>query len=114
MDEIVQKVSPKRHIRGFIDFIRERGVVGLAIGFMLGGAISKVVSAFVSDIINPIISGIIGSAEGLREASIKVGEHQILWGDFTVVMIDFIVIAFVVYFGFRILGLEKLDKKKEE
>lgn len=113
MEEIMQKVAPRKHIGGFIDFIREQGVVGLAIGFILGGAVSKVVSALVTDIINPLIGAMIGSAEGLKTASIKVGEQQILWGDFISVTIDFLIIAMVVYFGFKALRLDTLDKKKE-
>ncbi len=113
MEEIIQKVSPKKHIGGFVDFIREQGVVGLAIGFILGGAVSKVVTALVTDIINPLVGAMIGSAGGLKEVSIKIGEQQIMWGDFISVTIDFLIIAMVVYFGFKALRLDRLDKKKE-
>lgn len=99
-------------IRGFVQFIREQGVVGLAIGFLLGGAVSKVVSALVTDIINPILSFVIGSAEGLKQASIPLGDARILWGDFISVIIDFLIIAGVIYFGFKGFGIDKLDKKK--
>jgi large conductance mechanosensitive channel protein len=101
-------------VRGFVNFIREQGVVGLAVGFILGGAVSKVVSAIVTDIINPILGVLLGSAEGLRAASIKIGSTKILYGDFISVIIDFIVIALVVYFGVKLIGLDKLDKKKEK
>lgn len=114
MEEMSKNINPSKHLKGFIDFIREKGVVGLAIGFIMGGAVSKVVSALVSDIINPFISFLIGNAEGIKEASIKLGEQKILWGDFLLVTIDFIIISAVVYFGFRILGIEKLDKEKKE
>ena len=40
-------------MKGFLEFIRERGVLGLAIGFILGGSVTKVVSAFLADILNP-------------------------------------------------------------
>lgn len=100
-------------MQGFLDFIREQGVVGLAIGFILGGAVSKVVSALVTDIINPIISFAIGSAEGLKQAHVALGDAQIMWGDFVSVIIDFLIVAAVIYFGFKGLGLDKLDKKKD-
>lgn len=100
-------------MKGFIDFIREQGVVGLAVGFILGGAVSKVVSALVTDIINPILSVLLGVTDGLKTASLKIGAVEILYGDMLTVTIDFIVIALVVYFGVKILGLDKLDKKKE-
>jgi len=100
-------------MKGFINFICEQGVVGLAIGFVLGGAVSKVVAALVSDIINPLLGVALGAAGGLKEAAITVGSAQIMWGDFISVIIDFLVIALVVYYGFKALGLDKLDKKKE-
>lgn len=99
-------------MKGFIDFIREQGVVGLAAGFILGGAVSKVVSAFVSDVVNPVLGMALGATEELKTASFEIGSAKILYGDFVAVAIDFVVIALVVYFGIRILGLAKLDKKK--
>ena len=98
-------------MKGFIEFIREKGVVGLAVGFILGGAVSKVVSAFVTDLINPLLGIVLGAAKGLETATLKIGSAQILWGNFVSVMIDFLVIALVVYFGVKVLGLDKLDKK---
>jgi len=67
----------------------------------------------VNDIINPLISALLGSADGLKTASIKIGSSAILYGDLISVIIDFAIIALVVYFGVKILGLNKLDKKKE-
>lgn len=98
---------------GFLNFIREQGVVGLAVGFILGGAVSKVVAGLVTDIINPILSVALGAAGGLKAASLEIGSVSILWGDFVSVLIDFVVIALVVYFGVKLIGLDKIDKKKE-
>jgi large conductance mechanosensitive channel len=100
-------------MKGFINFIREQGVVGLAIGFILGGAVSKVVSALVVDIINPILSIVLGVAKGFNTASINIGSTKLLYGNLISVVIDFLVVALVVYYGFKLLGLEKIDKKKE-
>lgn len=100
-------------VRDFIGFIREQGVVGLAAGFILGGAVSKVVSALVTDIINPILGIFLGAAGELKNASASIGSVRILYGDLISVLVDFLVVALVVYFGVRIIGLDKLDKKKE-
>ena len=54
-------------MKGFINFIREQGVVGLAVGFILGGAVSNLVSSLVEDIINPFLSVIMGMAGNLQE-----------------------------------------------
>ncbi|MBU2036776.1 MscL family protein [Patescibacteria group bacterium] len=97
---------------GFINFIREQGVVGLAVGFILGGAVSKIVAALVSDIINPILGLMMGAAGGLKTASFGLGSARILYGDLISVTIDFIVVALVVYFGVKLIGLDKLDRKK--
>jgi large conductance mechanosensitive channel len=100
-------------MKGFLDFVREQGVVGLAVGFILGGAVSKVVAGLVTDIINPILGIALGATGELKTASFSVGSAQIMWGDFLSVLIDFTVIALVVYFGVKLIGLDKLDKKKE-
>ena len=98
----------KSHAHGFVDFIREQGVVGLAVGFILGGAVSKLVASFVTDIVQPIIGMFFGSTEGLAALSYK----SIMWGNFLAILIDFVIVAAVVYFGVKMLGLDKLDKKK--
>lgn len=96
----------------FMDFIREAGVVGLAVAFILGGAISKVVTALVTDLINPVLGLMLGAAGNLKEAYLMIGPAKFMWGDFVSTLIDFLVIAAVVYFGVKKLGFDKLDKKK--
>lgn len=99
-------------MKGFVDFIREQGVIGLAVGFLLGGAVSKFVTAFITDLINPILGVILGMASGLKEAYFTIGTVKFMYGDFISSFIDFIIIALVVYFGVRALKLDRLDKKK--
>ncbi len=98
-------------MKGFIDFIRKQGVVGLAVGFILGGAVSGLVSSIVTDLINPLIGLVLGKAGTLQTAFISVGSAKLMVGNFIATLIDFIVIALVVYFGVKSLGLDKLDKK---
>ncbi len=86
-------------MKGFIDFIREQGVVGLAVGFILGGAVSKVVASLVTDIINPILGIILGAAGNLNEAYIPLGNAKLMWGSFINTTIDFLVIALVSITG---------------
>ncbi len=101
-------------MKGFVEFIREQGVVGLAVGFILGGAVSKLVASFVSDIINPFLSVILGVGGGIAGASVTLVGVKVTYGNFLATLIDFIVVAGVVYFGVKMLGLDKLDKKKAE
>jgi large conductance mechanosensitive channel len=100
-------------MKGFLNFIREQGVMGLAVGFILGGAISKLVASLVNDLINPILGLALGAVGNLQDAYFSIGSAQVMWGSFVATIIDFIVIAAVVYFGVKGLGLDKLDKKKK-
>jgi len=100
-------------MKDFIDFIRKQGVVGLAIGFVLGGAVSKVVSALVEDIINPIIGIFLGKIGDLSGLALRIGSARITFGHFISILIDFIIIALVVYYGFKYLKLDKLDKNEK-
>ena len=99
-------------MKGFIEFIRERGVVGLAVGFILGGAISKLVSSLLTDLINPLLGLLLSNTKGLEAAKFKLGGASIMYGHFLSVLFDFIVLTAVVYFFIKGLGLDKLDKKK--
>ncbi len=99
-------------MKGFLDFVREQGVVGLAVGFILGGAVSKLVASLVEDIISPLLALGLSNVKNLKEAYIQIGSARIMWGDFLNVLIDFIVVALVVYFGVKLLKLDRLDKKK--
>lgn len=101
-------------MKGFLQFIREKGVIGLAVGFILGGSITKLVSSFVNDLVNPTVGLILGFTKGLSNASWKIGSTHILWGHFLSAVIDFFIVAFVVYFGVKILKLDRLDKSKDK
>ncbi len=96
----------------FMEFIREQGVVGLATAVVLGAAVTKLVGSLVNDIINPIIGILLGKAGDLASYTITIGTAEIRWGSFVNAIIDFVIIALVVYFGLKILKLDKLDKKK--
>lgn len=98
-------------MKGFLNFVREQGVVGLAVGFILGGAVSGVVKSVVEDVVNPLLGLILGKAEGLMEATLMIGTATIKYGSLISTLINFLVIAAVVYFGVKSLGLDKLDKK---
>lgn len=95
-------------LAGFLDFIRAQGVVGLAIGVVLGGAVQKVVSSLVSDIVMPSIAFIFGGPTTTMQS---LSYHRIAYGHFIATLIDFAIIAAVIYFGVKGLGLEKVDKK---
>ena len=80
---------------------------------MLGGALSKLTAALVNDIINPLIAMLISTGD-LRLKSAAIGKSAILWGDLVATTIDFIIIAAVIYFGFKLLRLDRMDAPKDD
>lgn len=100
-----------QHLREFVNFIRTQGVAGLAVGFILGKAISDLVASLVNDIINPIIGLALYRLGDLNELVLHIGNSTISYGKFISILINFIIVAAVVYFGItKIVG--KIDKPK--
>ncbi len=99
-------------LKDFLHFIRTQGAIGLAVGFILGKAVSDVVASIVNDLINPIIGIILGHFGDLSKLSFKVLSANITYGKFISVLINFIIVAAVVYFGVKKLKLDRLDAPK--
>jgi large conductance mechanosensitive channel len=101
------------NLKGFMEFVRKQGVVGLAVGFIIGLATAAVVTALVGDLINPIIGAIIGQGS-LDTLTFTIGDAVFNYGHFIGVLINFVIILAVVYLLFKVLRLEKLDIEEEE
>jgi len=93
-------------LKEFKEFLLKQNALALAIGVIIGASIGKVVSAIADDVINPIV-GLLLPAGDWRSAKIvlsratdaagKVTENAIAYGDLIGRMVDFLIIAFVVY-----------------
>jgi len=108
----------KGQVNGFLDFIRTQGVIGLAVGLVLGGAVSTVVKSLVDNVVMPPIGILLGSTSGLKGLSVTVGHDSdgvpavLHYGLFVNDLINFVIIAFVIYLILHWLKLDRLDKKK--
>lgn len=102
----------KNELKDFSNFVKEQGVVGLAVAFILGSAVVKIISSLVNDILNPLIGLLLGGVGALSERYLMVGKAKLMWGGFVGNIVDFIVIAAIVYYGVKLLGLEKKTSKK--
>ena len=89
--------APKGFMEQFMAFLNKYGVVGLAVAVIIGGAAGALVSALVADILMPIITFFIPGG-GWRTATLAIGPIVLGIGDFIGKLIDFIIIAVVVYF----------------
>jgi large conductance mechanosensitive channel len=104
---------PKGLWAEFIGFIGKAGVIGLAVGFIMGTYIGKVVSALVQDIIMPIPGALLPGGDWRKAIfSIPIGQGMnFAVGDFVGVIVDFVIVAVVVFFIARYAG--KMEKKME-
>jgi large conductance mechanosensitive channel len=90
-------------IKGFREFLTKNSVLALAIGFIMGAATGKVVSSLVADIIMPVISLVLPGGEWrawkyvLTQAPDGKVVNAISYGNFFGNVVDFVVIALVVY-----------------
>lgn len=111
-------IKAPRWLQGFVNFVREQGVVGLAVGFVLGVAAKGVVDAIVNNLINPIVGVLYGGGQLAdkfwclkrvgAECSNKFG-----YGAVSSQLINFLIVAGVVYFIVKGLKLDKIDKPKD-
>ncbi len=96
-------------IKEFREFTMKGNIVDLAVAVIIGGAFGKIVTAFTDSIIMPIIAMILGKG-GMSEVSFTIGKTIFPVGVFLQAVIDFILIAFVL---FLIIKAMNAAKKKE-
>ena len=102
----------------FKEFVMRGNVMDMAIGVIIGGAFSNIVTALTEDFINPLINGI-GGAE--VAGTIKIyGGQVIKYGDFITSVINFLIMAFVLFMLLKVfnkisvIGKKKVEEEKEE
>ncbi len=83
-------------LKEFREFTMRGNVVDLAVGVIIGGAFGKIVASLVGDIIMPLIGLLIGGID-FSGLAFAVGSAKVLYGSFIQNIIDFIVIAFVIF-----------------
>ena len=108
-------------LKEFKEFAMKGNLVDIAVGFVMGAAFNKVVASFTGGIVSPLI-GLLFDAdfrdlkyilkEGtMNDAGEKVGEVAMQYGDFLTNVIDFIIVAFVMFLIVK--GVNKMKKKEE-
>lgn len=102
----------KKFFKDFGDFIKRGNVLDLAVAVIIGGAFGKIVTSLVNHILMPIISLIIGE-NGFEDFKYVIkpadpiagtAENAILYGLFIQNIIDFLIIAFVIFIIIRLFN----------
>lgn len=114
----------EKMLKEFKDFIAKGNVMDMAVGIIIGAAFTAIVTSLVGDLINPIISLALGGADfsslyatldGSTHASLAAAEEAgsavFAYGRFIMAVINFIVIAFVVFMLVR--SVNKMKAKEE-
>ncbi|MEI7802345.1 MAG: large-conductance mechanosensitive channel protein MscL [Bacteroidota bacterium] len=103
-------------MKEFKEFAMRGSLVDIAVGFVMGAAFAKIVSAFVDGMVMPVV-GLLTSGQDfskmkyvLKEAIGDKPEIAILYGTFLTVVLDFIIVAFVMFMVIKALNA---SKKKE-
>ena len=83
-------------VNEFLEFLKKYQVVGLAVAFVISNASAKLVSAIVADIIMPVVNVLIPGGEW-QSSTFSLGPMNFLVGDFLAALLDFLIIAAVVF-----------------
>jgi large conductance mechanosensitive channel len=83
-------------LKEFRDFVMRGNVLELAVAVIIGGAFGKIVSSLVNDIIMPLIGLVMGGVN-FSELAVTVNEAVIKWGSFVQTILDFLVIALIIF-----------------
>ncbi|KRN99715.1 large-conductance mechanosensitive channel protein MscL [Companilactobacillus kimchiensis] len=98
-------------IKEFKDFISRGNVMDLAVGVIMGAAFTAIVQSLVSNLINPLIGLFLGKID-LSNLVFKVGDATFKYGTFIESIINFLIIAFVVFLIVKVMN--KVIKSREE
>lgn len=99
----------------FKQFIARGNVMDMAVGVIIGGAFSNITTSLINDIIMPIL-GIFTSSISFSELSLSVGSAVITYGNFIQAVLNFLVMAFVVFCMVKAINTfhDKVKKAEEE
>lgn len=105
----------KKFMDEFKAFISRGNVMDMAVGIIIGGAFTSIVSSLVEDIINPIL-GMFGGMNFDKLSINLLGEATLNYGKFITSVINFLIMAFIVFCIMRTVNKigEKMKKKEEE
>jgi large conductance mechanosensitive channel len=93
-------------IKGFRDFILRGNVIDLAVAVIIGAAFSAITKSLVEDVITPLIAAVVGKPD-FSALVFNLGTTPVKYGAFITALINFLIIAFVIYF-FLVLPVQKL------
>lgn len=98
-------------IKEFRTFLMRGNVIELAVGIVMGAAFTAIVTALVEHVITPIIAAVTGNAS-IDQLTFQIGTAEIGYGEFLQAVIDFLLIALVLFVIIKVIN--NLSRKPEE
>ena len=95
----------------FKTFIARGNVIDMAVGVIVGGAFSNITNSLINDIVMPVL-GIFTNSISFAELSVQVGSAVITYGNFIQAILNFLIMAFVVFC--LVKAINSFHRKKEE
>jgi large conductance mechanosensitive channel len=118
---VAAKIAPitnetiNKHVGGFEEFIKEFGVIGLAIGFVFGAQVKTVVDNFTTSIVNPLLGLLLPGTGNLNQKTFSLTIFSktavFSWGSFASSLVSFVIIAIIIYMTYKIFHLDRLTKQ---
>ena len=94
----------------FKTFIARGNVMDMAVGVIIGGAFSNITNSLINDIVMPVL-GIFTSSVSFAELTLNIGPAVVAYGNFIQAVLNFLIMAFVVFC--LVKALNRFHKKKE-
>ena len=94
----------------FKTFIARGNVMDMAVGVIIGGAFSNITTSLINDIVMPVL-GIFTSSVSFADLSVDIGPAVVTYGSFIQAVLNFLIMAFVVFC--LVKALNSFHKKKE-
>lgn len=113
---VIKIIKRKRYmemLKEFKEFISKGNVMDMAVGIIIGGAFTAIVTALVDSILMPVIGALCGGLS-VADMSITVGNAAIGYGAFIQAIIDFLLVAWVLFMIIKALNKAKAAVAKEE
>ena len=107
------KKKKKGFFGEFREFISKGSVMDMAVGIIIGGAFQAIINSLVNDILMPLI-GIILNTESLADLKVMVGTAEVTYGSFIAAIINFLLMALVLFIIVKAMNAIREKTKKEE
>jgi large conductance mechanosensitive channel len=102
-------------VHGFVNFLREYSVVGLAVGFIIGLQAQTLMKQLVDSFITPLLNLMVGDVQS-KQTMLSVGEKTatFAWGKFIYSFVSFVFILLFIYLIVKLFKLDRFGKKKDK